>query len=286
MTPPKPFAFVLMPFASEFDDIYKLGIQAVAAELGVVAERVDEQIYTESMLERIYRQIEAADFVIADMSGRTPNVFYEVGYAHAKGKLCTLLTKRAEDIPFDLKHHRHLVYGDSIQELRRLLIPEIGWLKSEVERRKAANIKVEFKRPIGTLIREGDWLDKGSLDVLLDIHNPTQRRTAEIEAVYIYTTPNWKFYVGGHECPARQVDIDGQKKQHFLPCPVTRLSPNAWTQIRLTGERILWSKFGPHIQEKQNEYKVSGHILIDVVTSEGKVTDKLNLDVSFNDFPF
>lgn len=100
----KPFAFVLMPFASEFDDIYKFGIQAVALECSVVAERVDEQIYSETMLERIYRQIDAADFIIADLTGKNPNVFYEIGYAHAKGKPCTLLTQRTDDIPFDLKH--------------------------------------------------------------------------------------------------------------------------------------------------------------------------------------
>ncbi|WP_441256404.1 hypothetical protein AB7Z32_20060 [Bradyrhizobium sp. 482_C4_N1_1] len=90
MTQLKPFAFVLMPFASDFDDIYKVGIKSIADELGIVAERVDEQIFSETMLERIYRQIDAADFIIADMSGRNPNVFYEVGYAHARGKLCTL----------------------------------------------------------------------------------------------------------------------------------------------------------------------------------------------------
>lgn len=51
MTKPKPFAFVLMPFGKEFDDIYRLGIQETAKEKGVIAERVDEQIYTESILE-------------------------------------------------------------------------------------------------------------------------------------------------------------------------------------------------------------------------------------------
>ena len=96
MTKPKPFAFVLMPFGDEFDDIYRLGIQETAKEQGVVAERVDEQIYTESILERIYRQIDAADFVIADMTGKNPNVFYEVGYAHAKEKICTLITQKAQ----------------------------------------------------------------------------------------------------------------------------------------------------------------------------------------------
>ena len=52
--------------------------------LDIKAERVDEQIYKEGILERIYRQIESADIIIADMSGQNPNVFYEVGYAHAK----------------------------------------------------------------------------------------------------------------------------------------------------------------------------------------------------------
>ena len=97
----KPFAFVLMPFASEFDDIYRLGIQAAAEELDMIATRVDQQIFhKEGILERIYNQIDAADFVIADMTGKNPNVFYEVGYAHAKGKLCVLLTQQANDIPF------------------------------------------------------------------------------------------------------------------------------------------------------------------------------------------
>jgi nucleoside 2-deoxyribosyltransferase len=80
---------------------------------------VDEQLYREGMLERIYRQVEIADIIIADMAGRNPNVFYEVGYAHAKNKLCILTTTTADDIPFDLKHRRHIVYGNSIEILRQ-----------------------------------------------------------------------------------------------------------------------------------------------------------------------
>ena len=106
------FAFVLMPFDKAFDDIYKIGIKETANSLDILAERVDEQIFREGILERIYRQIELADLVVADMTGQNPNVFYEVGYAHAKGKLCILLTQNADDIPFDLKHHRHIVYGN------------------------------------------------------------------------------------------------------------------------------------------------------------------------------
>jgi nucleoside 2-deoxyribosyltransferase len=119
------FAFVLMPFSSDFDDIYKFGVKEPAAELGVLAERVDEQIYSEGILERIYRQIDLADIIIADMSGQNPNVFYEVGYAHAKGKLCIHLTSDANDIPFDLKHRRHIVYQSSINTLKERIVEEI-----------------------------------------------------------------------------------------------------------------------------------------------------------------
>jgi hypothetical protein len=56
MQPPKYFAFVLMAFDKAFDDIYKPGIKgAVAQFYDMLAERVDEQIYREGILERIYR---------------------------------------------------------------------------------------------------------------------------------------------------------------------------------------------------------------------------------------
>jgi hypothetical protein len=41
-----------MPFNSAFDDTYKFGIKETAATLEIQAERVDEQTYSESILER------------------------------------------------------------------------------------------------------------------------------------------------------------------------------------------------------------------------------------------
>lgn len=116
-TSPKPFIFVLMPFTSDFDDVYQLGIKPACEAAGAYAERVDEQIFHESILQRIYNQISKADVVVADMTGRNPNVFYEVGYAHALGKPVLLLTKSSDDIPFDLKHYSHIVYGGRIKDL-------------------------------------------------------------------------------------------------------------------------------------------------------------------------
>jgi hypothetical protein len=102
--------FVLMPFASEYDAIH-VAITAAANAAGATARRVDEQIHDSLILERIYSQIRLADLIIADMTGRNPNVFYEVGYAHAIGRPVVLLTQRASDIPFDLSQYPHIVYG-------------------------------------------------------------------------------------------------------------------------------------------------------------------------------
>src|SRR5574341_1982368 len=95
-TLPKPFVFVLMPFESTFDDIYKFGIKGAADDAGAYAERIDEQIFIEGILERIFNQISKADVIVADMTGRNPNVFYEVGYAHANKKNVLLLTQSTD----------------------------------------------------------------------------------------------------------------------------------------------------------------------------------------------
>ena len=63
-----------MPFDKAFDDVYKL-VKAVAKAAGAYCEIVDEQIFVESMLERIYNQIAKADIIVSDMTGRNPTVF-------------------------------------------------------------------------------------------------------------------------------------------------------------------------------------------------------------------
>jgi len=134
VTTPKPFIFVLMPFDAKFSDIYKFGIKGAAEDVDAYAERLDEQIFVEGMLDRIFNQISRADIIVADMTGRNPNVFYEVGYAHALGKITLLLTQNADDIPFDLKHRQHTVYSGSIDVLRKELGERLRWAIAESKR--------------------------------------------------------------------------------------------------------------------------------------------------------
>ena len=177
MPKPKEFVFVLMPFDNEFNDIYQLGIKAACESAGVYCERVDEQIFEERILDRIYNQVAKADFLIADMSHRNPNVFYEVGYAHALGKNVILLTNYAEDIPFDLKHFPHIVYGKEITKLKDELERKLNWfVENPSEKNKQLSFDLELYIGKTKLIEnEKVIIDELSNTDILMVHNPTSK---------------------------------------------------------------------------------------------------------------
>jgi hypothetical protein len=116
-----------MPFSQEFNNVYTYAIKGACNNLGVYCERVDEQVYEGTVLERIYNQIAKSDVIVGDMTGRNPNVFYEMGYAHALEKRAVLLTRDVNDIPFDLKHFPHVIYSHN----------DIAALQAELEKRLA-----------------------------------------------------------------------------------------------------------------------------------------------------
>lgn len=277
------FAFVLMPFDSEFSDVYRLGIKETASQLGILAERVDEQIFREGILDRIYRQIEVADLIIADMSGQNPNVFYEVGYAHAKGKLCVLMTKNATDIPFDLKHHRHIVYGESISKLRDQLLEELAWAKNEISNVRTSRIKVILKSASGNL-ESTKYLAKGTVDIKIDLLNESSSPSAEIEAIYFYSSGGWTLYEGNRECPSTDSDLRGFKTRHFLTLPVRRLHKNSWAQLNFETRKIL--AFAKEGDQLKDSYRVSGRSVVRLVTSDGNFDYEIPLDVTFEDIAF
>jgi hypothetical protein len=140
-TMPKPFALVLMPYRDEFKDVYEIGIKEACEKVGVYCERIDEQIYEGTILDRIYNQIAKADIIISEMSDRNPNVFYETGYAHALGKQVIIVTRKAEEIPFDLMNYPHVVYEGRLALLRAELEKRLRWF---VENPASSLARVEF----------------------------------------------------------------------------------------------------------------------------------------------
>ena len=103
-------AFVLMPFATEFDDVYEYLIKGALSEAGFNVIRADDIRNQRNILADIVEGIVKSDLVIADLSTTNPNVYYELGLAHALSKPVILLAQEINDVPFDLRSYRILTY--------------------------------------------------------------------------------------------------------------------------------------------------------------------------------
>lgn len=106
-----PQLFMLMPFAPEMRPIFDDHIKKAAAEIGLSAARADDFFSRGSIIQDVWSAIYHAKVIVADCSKRNPNVFYEIGIAHTLGKDTVLISQSLEDIPFDLRHLRIIIYA-------------------------------------------------------------------------------------------------------------------------------------------------------------------------------
>jgi hypothetical protein len=114
----KPEAFVVMQFGEPYDSLYTEVIKPVVQEFGLQALRVDEVYRPGIILQDIITGIAEAGVVIAEITPPNPNVFYELGYAHAMDKPTILLAERGKELPFDIKSYRCIFYDNTIRGKR------------------------------------------------------------------------------------------------------------------------------------------------------------------------
>lgn len=110
----RPKAFVVMQFAEPYDTFYKEVIQRQAENAGFDVFRIDQKAGPGIIFQDIQREIEQAEIVIAEITPANPNVFYELGYAHALQKPTILLARRESQLPFDVRSYRVVFYNDTI----------------------------------------------------------------------------------------------------------------------------------------------------------------------------
>ncbi len=224
-----------MPFNKDFDDTYHLGIRAACDDVGVYCERVDEQVFDGRILDRIYNQIAHAHTIIADMSGKTPNVYYETGYAHALGKRVIPLARDIADIPFDLKDYPHIVYGNSIIKLKKDLATRLRWaINHPLESFNSVAPHMEFwisGRPVaeGQTVFALQFYDETCRSyrrtVTLDVRNASgatcNGRRFQLSLISKYITSDRALLLP-----------DGRFMNIFPPFPDT--FPDAWSSVELS----------------------------------------------------
>lgn len=112
--------FVLMPFDNSYKEIYTDVYKVVCKNHNIECWRVDEISRPGSITKDIVEGILDADIVIADLTSRNPNVFYELGIAHSVGNKTIMTAQSIEDVPFDIASYRVILYEQTITGAKEL----------------------------------------------------------------------------------------------------------------------------------------------------------------------
>jgi hypothetical protein len=135
--PARKKCFVLMPFTAALREVYDNVYRVVCSELNIDCWRVDEISRPGSITRDIIEGILDADIVIADLTGRNSNVFYELGIAHVVGNKTIMTAQSVTDVPFDIGNYRVILYEQSIggaKPLAEKLRAAIGELLQALDR--------------------------------------------------------------------------------------------------------------------------------------------------------
>lgn len=103
-------AFVAMPYGESWSHDVEQTIVAVGAKQRfncVVSKHLRKP---GSIIEQVWQDIRKSEVLVADLTCRNPNVYYELGLAQALGKPCILLLQKGEQIPFDVGPQRCIRY--------------------------------------------------------------------------------------------------------------------------------------------------------------------------------
>ena len=123
LTPP--FGFLLMPFKDKkgfkYSDYKDHIIPHIENHHGIQCHDVRNSELPNFVNNKIYTCIKKSDFVIADITGFNPNVFYELGITHQMGRVNIVVGKDpAKNLPFDIKLFDYDRYS-TIDELKKII---------------------------------------------------------------------------------------------------------------------------------------------------------------------
>lgn len=137
--------FVIMPFGGHYDVCYKNVIREAVLSQNIIPIRGDDIYSTGEIAQEIFESISKSVILIADVTGKNPNVNYELGAAHALNKPVVIISQSIDDIPFDYRHRRSIIYN----------INDSNWefnLKNKISK----TIEDTFKNPIEDVWSNGE----------------------------------------------------------------------------------------------------------------------------------
>ncbi len=137
--------FVMQPFEGHFGEYYEQIFKPAIEKAGLRAVRADDDIFaTGKIMDQVWRGIRKATVLVAELTSKNPNVFYELGLAHALEKPVVLVSSNENDVPFDLHHIRTIFYDQKDPFWGQKLIDKIADnIRSALENPEEAIFRVE-----------------------------------------------------------------------------------------------------------------------------------------------
>jgi hypothetical protein len=104
------------PERKRADEVFDFVIKPVLEARGLAPYRADLDPTPGNITPQLLKKLLEAKAVIADLTGRNPNVFYELGIAHSFQKPLVALAASAKDLPFDTSDERVIELGAHVGE--------------------------------------------------------------------------------------------------------------------------------------------------------------------------
>jgi hypothetical protein len=118
-------AFLAISYDPAFDPV-KLVVKEAAVSSHFECEVTGDLETAGDIMDQVWQGIRGADTVVADITGRNPNVFYEIGLAHALGKEVILISQDST-APFDIRSSRLITYDSTdLESLKTKLVAAFG----------------------------------------------------------------------------------------------------------------------------------------------------------------
>lgn len=154
-----PRCFVIAPFGLPYDECYVKVLVPAIKDAGLLPLRGDEINKPGVIVNQIWHGITSAAVCLAEVTGRNPNVMYELGVAHAAGKPVVPIVQDVSDLPFDLRSIRFIVYN----------VHSPTWA-DELRRKVTSMLQEAMRDPLGSVTlpdnKTGGF--RKSLEILID----------------------------------------------------------------------------------------------------------------------
>ena len=124
-------AVFLTPFTNEGEELFSM-CQKILSGVDIFLQKTDNYVEKEDIMMNIVSLIVQSEIVVVNINGRNPNVYYELGIAHAIGKPTILLSKAKfdlKDIGFDIRQKRIIIYK-SKSDLEKQLLYQVSRMRT------------------------------------------------------------------------------------------------------------------------------------------------------------